>query len=964
MTEFTSSGSVPTDPAPTWRAALRSLETADAARAATYMDSVEEQLRRTEGRIARLARAQEISASLIRTLDRSEIASALCEQLWRLLGSAGVAVSLTESPGTSDAPCICRSEASEDPESAPDYVRAAIAEAARTARVQQGERSAERGAMLAVPMLHGRSLSGVIAVWERVATPLDDDVPELVASTGRLAALALANAALFAESQRERRIADALASVAAAVNGSLRLADVLRLGLRQAMGLFGVEGADVAVRQECYLHVLAGEGAAEPLIGMYVPIESSIAGRAVTEARTVIANDVTVDSDAYRHAVDHVQMSNVMLAPLITPTGVNGTLGVFNRAEPFTEDDARVLQRLATTIAVALENARLFAEATTAEAETSVAFDAIPSGVAVLDGEGRVIRSNASLRAMLSVDQSIDGCALVELVEGEATDSAFAAALVGACDEGRTTRFEILRAANGRRLEGVAAPHPAGGAVVSLDDVTAIHAAREAAQRATDTLDDLVTLAPDAIVTIDREARFTSINPAGAAMMGFTRAEMVGHSIVPFIEPAEAAMLLDVVRATLAGDTRRVEFHAYRKDGERRLASAVTAPLRRAGQPDGLLAIVRDVTDERERALALERAEAQYARVIEAATDAICTVDEEGHLTSANSAFLRVVGRTRDAVLGRPFQEMTEPGEQATVWKLFVETMGGHPQRVQVTYFDHEEQRPGIATVVTAPITEGDRVTGAVAIFRDVTEERRLFEQLARRDKLAALGELVGGVAHEVNTPLAGILAYAQILMSGQGTHEDQRRATETIVTEAKRAARIVTKLLTFARQNPPEKMPTDVRQVMVDTLELRRYPLRLQEIALETEFAEGLPLTWADPFQLQQVFINLLANAEQALVAAPPPRRIVVRVVVDGAELVASVRDSGPGIPPEHLPHIFNPFYTTKPRGIGTGLGLSISDGIVREHGGTLSVHSIPGQGATFEVRLPVYDAASPTTR
>jgi two-component system NtrC family sensor kinase len=257
--------------------------------------------------------------------------------------------------------------------------------------------------------------------------------------------------------------------------------------------------------------------------------------------------------------------------------------------------------------------------------------------------------------------------------------------------------------------------------------------------------------------------------------------------------------------------------------------------------------------------------------------------------------------------------------------------------------------------VITAPIYENGQVSAVLAILRDVTEERTLLEQIGRREKLAALGEMVGGVAHEVNSPLAGILAFGQLLQMENNANEESRRAADTIVSEAKRAARIVGKLLTFARQNPPEKMRTELNQVLLDTIELRRYPLKMQQIELAVDFADGLPETWADPFQLQQVFINLLSNAEQALANRQGERRITVRTTQRGEELVATIADTGPGIAPEHLPHIFNPFYTTKPRGIGTGLGLSISFGIVREHGGTLRIAPEPQQGAVFEVSLPI---------
>ena len=338
--------------------------------------------------------------------------------------------------------------------------------------------------------------------------------------------------------------------------------------------------------------------------------------------------------------------------------------------------------------------------------------------------------------------------------------------------------------------------------------------------------------------------------------------------------------------------------------------------------------------------LVAQQADARYERLVESAEDGICTLDVRGRITSVNRAVERALGRQRSSLVGTAFSDHVPPEERDQKWRMFSATLAGARQRQEL----RTRSATGhvrIASVVTAPIFEDGNITGVLAILRDVTDERAVMEQVVRRDKLAALGELVGGVAHEVNSPLTSILTFGQILQSAPPRGEEARTAVNTIVNEAKRAARIIGKFLTFARQQPSEKMPTDLNQVLLDTIELRRYPLRMQQITLDLELAERLPSTWADPFQLQQVFINLLNNAEQALVAKPGERRICVRSEQRGAALLAIVTDSGPGIAPEHLPHIFNPFYTTKARGIGTGLGLSISFGIVRDHNGMLRIRS-----------------------
>lgn len=465
--------------------------------------------------------------------------------------------------------------------------------------------------------------------------------------------------------------------------------------------------------------------------------------------------------------------------------------------------------------------------------------------------------------------------------------------------------------------------------------------------------DELVELASDAIFTLDLHGTLTSVNAASAELLGVPREEAVGRSLLPFLEPADQSRVGAHLAAAGQGSRRRTECQVVRADGTRRLVSIALSPVRVKERVDGMLAVARDVTEERAQVAALERAESRYTRLVESAEDGIVTTDEEGQLTSVNRAVERVTGRARTELVGAHFSTLVEPAERAAAWRAFAAALRGERQVLEVR-FTHPDGRAGIAAVRTAPAVERGRVVGVLAIARDVTEERALLGQLVRIEKLAALGELVGGVAHEINTPLTGILAFSQIL-GARTPPGEAREAAESIAREAKRAARIVGQLLTFARQNPPERLRTDLNQVVRESAELRRPHLEQLGIALALDLDLRLPVTWADPFQLQQVFVNLLANAEQALAGRAPERTIRVRTARDGDGLLVAIADSGHGIAPEHLPHIFNPFFTTKPRGIGTGLGLSISHGIVREHGGALGVRSEPGRGAVFEVRLPI---------
>ena len=227
--------------------------------------------------------------------------------------------------------------------------------------------------------------------------------------------------------------------------------------------------------------------------------------------------------------------------------------------------------------------------------------------------------------------------------------------------------------------------------------------------------------------------------------------------------------------------------------------------------------------------------------------------------------------------------------------------------------------------------------------------------QLVQAAKMSALGQLVSGVAHELNNPLSVVIGYGQLLLA-RDLPAPVRRPVELMVSQGDRMAKIVRSLLFFARQRPPERVPVRINQVVEETLTMRLNQLTLSGITLERRLGADLPLIAADAQQLQQVFLNLLLNAEQAILEVRSSGRILVRTSAtdDGAALRAEVIDDGPGIPASALPHVFEPFFTTKEVGVGTGLGLSVSYGILQEHGGRLSVESCPGE-TIFTVELPV---------
>jgi two-component system, NtrC family, sensor kinase len=340
-------------------------------------------------------------------------------------------------------------------------------------------------------------------------------------------------------------------------------------------------------------------------------------------------------------------------------------------------------------------------------------------------------------------------------------------------------------------------------------------------------------------------------------------------------------------------------------------------------------------------------------RLFEQAADGIFTVDEMGHVTSVNLIMERAMGHRRGDLIGTHCGALLDGSQQDTAAELLDGMRSGKRQRAEITFRD-VAGRHRIGSISCTPIIEQGRVSGALCIVRDVTQERRFAEELRQREKLAAVGQLVSGVAHELNNPLAGISAFAQLLEGAGPLTPEQRDAVDTIQMEARRAAKIVSNLLLFSRQRQPERSSVDLNRVMADTLTLRRFVLSTEQIEVATDLDPELPQTWADPFQLQQVVLNLLINAEHALTGRKGKRKLTLRTQRSGDRILASISDNGPGIPEEMRRRLFEPFFTTKPVGEGSGLGLAISHGIIRQHGGHLRFHS-SGTGATFEIELPI---------
>lgn len=243
---------------------------------------------------------------------------------------------------------------------------------------------------------------------------------------------------------------------------------------------------------------------------------------------------------------------------------------------------------------------------------------------------------------------------------------------------------------------------------------------------------------------------------------------------------------------------------------------------------------------------------------------------------------------------------------------------------------------------------------GVIISARDMTTEKKLEQQVIQSERLAAMGQMIGGFAHELNNPLTSIMGMAELLQEG-GATEGMRKQLTILLQQARRAAEIVSNLQYFARPPAPGRIQVDLNELVQRTVHLQTYPLRKSNITVDFLPEPSLPPVVADPNQLMQVFLNLLLNAEQAIRETREKGTIRVRLGRNTESVWAVFQDDGPGIAADNLSHIFDPFFTTKRPGRGTGLGLSICKTVVREHGGNIEAASAPGGGAVFTITLPV---------
>ncbi len=449
------------------------------------------------------------------------------------------------------------------------------------------------------------------------------------------------------------------------------------------------------------------------------------------------------------------------------------------------------------------------------------------------------------------------------------------------------------------------------------------------------------------------KARRTSDNTLGrrleevfpAAILSSTQLDRRARAVFQDGQPLEGGKM--TYRAP--GVPQRVYFYSL-------------TPLRDSSGVVGVLLMMHDITEQERLTQDVRRVEGHLASVVESANDLVVSMGAEGRIMTWNQAAERVSGFSRSAVLGRDLAELCVEEERHQMRALLGAVSRGESRAIhELSLRTHQGKLIPVAWACSPMWDEQGRIVALVAVGRDLTERRLLEAQLFQSAKMASLGVMAGGIAHQLRNPLGASSAAAQLLLREPDNRELGRECAQKIYEGIKRASAIIESLLRFARPDGGAFNAIQVNDVIGDTVAMLNHQANLSQVQVETDLAVGLPTANANPSALQQAFTNLFLNACQAM---PTGGRLIIRSrLAEPADCVAvDFADTGCGIPQENLTQVFDPFFTTRPVGKGVGLGLTIAYSILQQHGGSIQLHSTLGKGSTFTVLVPIHTTAHPT--
>jgi PAS domain S-box-containing protein len=497
-------------------------------------------------------------------------------------------------------------------------------------------------------------------------------------------------------------------------------------------------------------------------------------------------------------------------------------------------------------------------------------------------------------------------------------------------------------------------------------DVTERKQAEEEVKRQKAYFQQLFDNSPEGIALLDEADRFVQVNRSFERLFGYRTEELKGRFVndvlIPEDRNGEAANLS---RSALNNQIQRLETVRKRKDGSLVEVDVIGYPIIFDNQTVGVYVIYNDITERKQAERALRESQEFTSSLLESSPNPKFVVNPDTSVKYVNPAFEKLTGFTSQEIVGMkaPYPWWPEEGKREMT-ASFRNAMVTGGRRAERAMRKKNGERFWVAINSASVVHEGKLLYFLVS-WLDITERKQMEEERMELEqkahlasRLASVGEMAAGIAHEINNPMTSVIGFSQLLMDSE-LPADVKEDISVIHKEAQRAANVARNLLTFARKHAPTKQPTSMNGIIEGVLKLRAYEQGVSNIRVNTRFAPDLPEVMADYSQMQQVFINIVLNAEGAMLDSGKGGTLTVTTQKVDGFVRASFNDSGPGISRENLNRIFDPFFTTKEVGKGTGLGLSVCHGIVAEHGGRIYARSKPGSGATFVVELPFINSA-----
>ncbi len=820
--------------------------------------------------------------------------------------------------------------------------------------------------LLVVPLLGSNGdVLGMFGVLDRIEPgPIHDEDVRRARALAAQVAVALELTHNLHQSEEHRRRAEALVTLALELNNVLHLPEFMRNFAVRAAELLGARCVALSLFQTSATDtILMCRGDSE----VSVEVNDQPLLRRFSQALTAALPKYSTDI-AFAPAADmlgsalasSLEWTDCTLVRLAGSSGeLVGVLCLADRGTPPAIEDHQLLRAIAGHASIALENACLFTRMQQANRHWMEVFDAISDFIVVHDEQHSVLRVNRSLADFVGIapDQLIG----VNMRALEALSTGASPHSCPFCRSGEGLDEYVHPVLERTYLISTSRIHAASSAQLQtvhvLKDITD---RREAELRYRELFDNI----QEGIFFSTPQGRFVEVNDALVRILGYGSREEVIQLDIPtevYFSPRRREELQELFERH--GGLRNQEEILRRKDGSPVHVFincfAVRDPSGNILQYRGLML---DITGLRQSQTELQKERDFSGKILSHTQSLILVTDTDGLISYANRRWSGL-GFQQNQILGHPFPELCAPPRRAALREALAAVAHGQ----QVDNFDlplvRGDGASGQFSVNLSPIHgEDGRVSSIVVVMTDVTDSAILRAKLVHAEKMAAVGQLVSGVAHEVNNPLTAILGFTDLLMENSELPESARRDLRVILQEAQRTKQIVQNLLSFARQMPPQRQLVQLNSILQRTVHLRSYDFISHGIDVVERLDPSLPDVMGDSHQLQQVFLNILNNAYDAVrEGARPARSARIEIISarDDAFVEISFCDNGVGIAdPER---IFDPFFTTKDVGKGTGLGLSICYGIVREHGGEIVCHNNPdSEGATFIVRLPVASEVS----